>query len=96
MSGIYATIGRNVRLARRAGGKTQAAIASASGMSRVSIANLEAGRQQVSIPNLEAIAAALGVGIGDLMPATGNARRCQRCQEASVTLRQLAASLEAR
>jgi transcriptional regulator with XRE-family HTH domain len=60
-------IGGRVRELRFGCGLTQLALARRSGISRPSIANVEAGRQNVSIRQLCALAAALGVGVEDLL-----------------------------
>lgn len=49
-------------------GLTQANVASLVGLSRVSIANIEAGRQSVSLDRVPAYAKALRCRIADLLP----------------------------
>lgn len=65
---FYAAVGQRVARHRLAEGKTQEQVALACGLSRSSIANLEAGRQQVPAHTLAMIAQELGLRIADLMP----------------------------
>jgi transcriptional regulator with XRE-family HTH domain len=60
-------LGERVRELRADRGLTQLRLAERSGMSRPSIANVEAGRQNVSVRHLCALAAALGVRVDDLV-----------------------------
>jgi transcriptional regulator with XRE-family HTH domain len=60
-------VGERVRELRVGHGLTQLRLAERSGISRPSIANLEAGRQNVSLRQLCALAAALGVAVEDLV-----------------------------
>ena len=48
-------------------GLTQSGLARASGVHRVVVADIEAGRKGGSVRSLKALAAALGVGIDDLV-----------------------------
>ena len=57
--GIYREVGRNIRRYRAGAHRTQAQLASEIGISRASLANIEAGRQQVLLHHLYAIADAL-------------------------------------
>jgi transcriptional regulator with XRE-family HTH domain len=66
-----AEFGARVRAYRTADGVTQQDLAEAAGLSRSSIANLEAGRQDVTVTTVLAIAHHLGVAPGDLLPAGG-------------------------
>jgi transcriptional regulator with XRE-family HTH domain len=60
--------GRRVRAARRAAGLTPTGLGGLVGLSRSSIANLEAGRQRVPIHVIWNLSAALGVPVRDLVP----------------------------
>jgi transcriptional regulator with XRE-family HTH domain len=60
-------VGERVRELRADRGLTQLRLAERSGISRPSIANVEAGRQNVSLRQLCALASALGVEVGDLV-----------------------------
>ena len=64
---VQQRVGARVRELRSGRGLTQLALAERSGISRPSIANLEAGRQNVSLRRLCALAAALGVEVEDLL-----------------------------
>lgn len=64
-------VGERVRELRAGHGLTQLALAERSGISRPSIANLEAGRQNVSLRQLCALATALGVPVEDLVTVRG-------------------------
>ncbi|WP_074962715.1 helix-turn-helix domain-containing protein [Jannaschia rubra] len=59
---FYAQIGSKISAARRSAGLTQTAVAEAVGVSRASLANIEAGRQQVFVHHLVKIARALEIG----------------------------------
>lgn len=65
---FYTAVGQRVARYRLAEGKTQEQVALACGLSRASIANLEAGRQQTPTHTLAMIARELGLRIADLMP----------------------------
>ena len=56
---IYKEVGHNIRRYRNGAHRTQEQVAAETGMSRASLANIEAGRQQVLVHHLYAIAAAL-------------------------------------
>ena len=56
---IYREVGQNIRRYREDARRTQAQLAAQIGMSRASLANIEAGRQQVLLHYLYAIADAL-------------------------------------
>lgn len=60
-------VGERLRTLRAARCLTQRGLAERSGMSRPSVANVEAGRQNVTLRQLCALAAALGVGVEDLV-----------------------------
>jgi transcriptional regulator with XRE-family HTH domain len=60
-------VGERVRALRAARGLTQLRLAERSGMSRPSIANVEAGRQNVSLRQLYALATVLDVAAADLL-----------------------------
>ena len=67
---IYREVGRNIRRYRAGAHRTQAQLASEIGISRASLANMEAGRQQVLLHHLYAIADVLDLDSpGALMPA---------------------------
>lgn len=63
---FYADLGQRVQRARTAARVTQQQLASAAGLTRSSIANVEAGRQRVPTHVLAAMACALRVDAGDL------------------------------
>lgn len=66
---IYREVGRHIRRYRATVPRTQAQLAAEIGISRASLANIEAGRQQVLLHHLYAIADALGLDSpGVLMP----------------------------
>ena len=90
---IYIHIGRSVRLARKAARLTQEGLGVAVGLSRVSISNLEAGRQRVSLEHLVLLAEALSVDLVDLLPGRRRSGRCMRCAETAVQLRNMAEAL---
>lgn len=56
---IYRGVGRHIRRYREGDHRTQAQLAAEIGISRASLANIEAGRQQVLLHHLYAIADAL-------------------------------------
>lgn len=72
-SGDLERLGARVRALRRSGGFTQQQLANASGVTRSSIANIEAGRQGTPTTKLGDLARALGVTVGDLMDETAPA-----------------------
>lgn len=62
-------VGQRVRGFRRARGWTQADLAERVGMTRASVANLEAGRQNIGIERLALFAQSLDVPPAELLPA---------------------------
>lgn len=56
---IYRALGHKVRRFRNGAGRTQAQLAAEIGISRASLANMEAGRQQVLVHHLYAVCEAL-------------------------------------
>ena len=66
-SAVRRRVGERVRSLRAGRGLTQLSLAERSGISRPSIANVEAGRQNVSLRQLCALAAALGVAVEDIL-----------------------------
>jgi transcriptional regulator with XRE-family HTH domain len=69
--GVQRRVGVRVRELRAGRGLTQLRLAERAGISRPSIANVEAGRQNVSLRQLCALASALGVTVEELL--SGNA-----------------------
>jgi transcriptional regulator with XRE-family HTH domain len=68
---LYRHIGTAIRKHREARGMTQAQLASAVGLLRTSIVNLEAGRQRAPLHTLYPICAALGIEATDVLPTVG-------------------------
>lgn len=64
---LWAGIGKRVWSLRRDRGMTQQELALKLGLSRASIANLEAGNQRMALGNLYEMARALQVGIAELL-----------------------------
>lgn len=100
---LYVRIGQNLRDAREQRGITQHDLATASGLSRSSIANTEHGRQRITIHALVALAQALDMGPADLLgndvprfvdPAAASVDRLrQRLEAARVELAAVIAGL---
>ena len=65
---LYSKIGELVQRHRQVARLTQQQLASATGLSRASIANLEAGRQRIQIHILYDVAQVLDVPVSDLLP----------------------------
>lgn len=65
---FYVDFGRRVRAARERKGLTQQALADVLGLTRSSVANIEAGRQRALLHMTAAISAATGVPAADLLP----------------------------
>ncbi|MFD0882968.1 helix-turn-helix transcriptional regulator [Streptosporangium algeriense] len=65
---LYTEIGNRVRLARKESGRNQADLAAVTGLTRSSIANLEAGRQRPPVHIILLIAQALQVPASRLLP----------------------------
>lgn len=66
---VYPEIARRIRMVREARGLSQATLATRLGISRTSMVNIEAGRQQSPVDRLYAIALVLNCDIDVLMPA---------------------------
>lgn len=65
---LYRHIGAAVRQRREALAMTQTQLATAAGVLRTSIVNLEAGRQRVPLHTLYAICAVLGLELAEVLP----------------------------
>jgi transcriptional regulator with XRE-family HTH domain len=65
---FYVDFGRRVRAAREQQGLTQQALADTLGLTRSSVANIEAGRQRALLHMTAAVSAATGVPAADLLP----------------------------
>lgn len=65
---FYLDFGRRVRAARVTSGLTQQGLADALGLTRSSVANIEAGRQRVLLHVPAAIAAATRTALTELLP----------------------------
>ncbi|MHB1166801.1 MAG: helix-turn-helix transcriptional regulator [Candidatus Nanopelagicales bacterium] len=65
---FYRTLGANVRSRRRALGMSQSALADCLDLTRVSITNLEAGRQRPLAHQVAQLAAQLNTTVEDLVP----------------------------
>jgi transcriptional regulator with XRE-family HTH domain len=78
-----ADVGQRIRAYRTAAGQLQHELAAAVGLSRSSIANLEAGRQDITVTTLLGIAHYLGVTPADLLSTSGGIdillRLCPQC-----------------
>ena len=68
MVDLYEEFGNELRAARGGSGLTQEQLAGQVGLTRTSITNIEAGRQQVSLHQLFQLAAAVGKRPADLLP----------------------------
>jgi DNA-binding XRE family transcriptional regulator len=64
---LLRTVGRRVRGARLAAGLSQAQLAQRIGMTRSSVSNLEAGRQDMNITRIAGILSALGLDLSALV-----------------------------
>jgi transcriptional regulator with XRE-family HTH domain len=65
---FYAELGDKIRRARKSSGLTQQALASLISLTRVSVTNIEMGRQKLMLHTLFDIAGALKVEPCDLLP----------------------------
>jgi len=65
---LYAEFGSLVRAARRNADLTQAQLADAIGLTRTSVANIEAGRQRAFLETLYRVAGAVGCQPRELLP----------------------------
>ena len=68
MESFYKQIGSTLRLAREALGMTQGELASAVGISRTSLTNIELGRQRILVDQLVDLADVLHVPVSSLIP----------------------------
>ena len=66
---VQRRVGERVRALRAERGMTQLRLAGRAGISRPSLANIEAGRQNVGVRALCALAEALGVRVEELLTA---------------------------
>jgi transcriptional regulator with XRE-family HTH domain len=64
---VQRRVGERVRTFRTARGLTQLRLAGRAGLSRPSLANIEAGRQNLGVRQLCALAEALGVPVEELL-----------------------------
>ncbi|MCA1671851.1 MAG: helix-turn-helix domain-containing protein, partial [Actinobacteria bacterium] len=65
---LYEVIGERIRAARVHAGTTQTELGQRVGLTRSSIANIEAGRQRAMIHTLLQVAQALEVALADVVP----------------------------
>ncbi len=65
---FYQKLGENLKEARIKSEKSQEALAKSMGLSRVTVVNIEKGRQKVMVHNLVEAANFLNVNIGSLIP----------------------------
>lgn len=72
---LYTQVGQRVREARDAAGITQGQLGQRIGLTRASVTNIETARQNVQLHTLYAIAGALEVPIGALLPLGDQAPR---------------------
>ena len=66
---LYRLVGQRIRAARRQAQVSQAGLAERLGLSRVSVVNIEAGRQRAPLHVLWQIAEALGTEVSLLIPS---------------------------
>ena len=71
---VQRRVGERVRALRAERGMTQLRLAGRAGISRPSLANIEAGRQNVGVRALCALAKALGVRVEELLTAPDETR----------------------
>lgn len=64
---VYQAFGARVRMIREALGLNQGELAKRIGLTRTSVTNIEAGRQEVDLDRAASIAAALGTSPKNLM-----------------------------
>jgi transcriptional regulator with XRE-family HTH domain len=72
---IYRVFGRRLRKFRKQKGLPQQELATLSGLSRASIANIENGKQRVLVHQLLQFADALGVEVSALVPEKADFQR---------------------
>lgn len=68
---IYRVVGRRFREIRTSKGITQADVATETGLTRQSVANIELGRQRFMLHTFFDVARALGVSPAELLPSDG-------------------------
>jgi transcriptional regulator with XRE-family HTH domain len=71
---LHARIGARIRAARTKAGMSQAQLSGKIGMSRSSVANLEAGRQGIPAERLVTLGTVLDLDLADLLPVPGVTR----------------------
>lgn len=74
LDSLYVSLGQQIRDARQQSSMTQEQLASALGLSRTSITNIEKGRQHVLVHTLYAIAHVLELNVRELLPEVENTR----------------------
>lgn len=67
---LYGALGTRVRATRETAKLTQEELAQRVGLTRTSITNIERGHQKIQVHTLYALAAALNVDAGTLLPRT--------------------------
>jgi transcriptional regulator with XRE-family HTH domain len=73
---LNTAFGIRLQQCRHLKGVTQGVVADRSGMSRVSVANLESGRQNVNLQQIYLLAYALDVQMTELIPTLSDVERC--------------------
>lgn len=78
---IYSIVGARIRETRETRGLTQAALGDRVGLTRGSIANIEAGQQRILLHTLEAIATSLGTNLIDILSKAAELDRSETREE---------------
>lgn len=73
---VNAAFGKKLQQCRLSKGMTQGVVADRAGLSRVSVANIENGRQNVTLQQLFLFAMSLDMPTGELMPTSVDLERC--------------------
>ena len=81
---IYRELGENIRRFRKKARYTQVRLSKDAGISRASLANIEAGRQQVLVHHLYTIAYALQLDSPDQLLPTAASREHQEVLSSSI------------
>lgn len=80
---VNTAFGKRLQLWRTNRRITQSVLADRAGLSRVSIANLEGGRQNVSLHQIHVLARTLDVPMVDLVPTPAEIDQCTRNEASS-------------
>ena len=72
LADVFVRFGMRLREVRETAGISQEKLAELAGLHRTYVSSVERGKRNISLRNIEAIAVALGTGLGELLKGLGS------------------------